>query len=282
MEFIILKEEMTLNDLKKIINNIFEKTIEDKSNVALLFSGGTDSLTCLFSLMEIGIKPTLYSFHLEHTVHKDIEISKQVAEYYNLPHKIVEIKRNLIQLKNDVKYLVRTFNITRKTNVQCTYPFLHVLPEIKEKWVVSGLCADDLYGTAKSVAIKASKDKSVFDQIRSKTLSNINSSAYRSIKELVEDVHGKKFLTPYRHPEIVNYFMRFSWEELNKPKQKQIAHESYKEYFNRQNIYRKNTNLQVGSKIREWHSELVNTDLNKNERHRVDEIYKDIWKESNK
>jgi asparagine synthetase B (glutamine-hydrolysing) len=268
-----------MNNLKELINyHLFDK-ITDKTSVAVLFSGGTDSLTCLFSLMELGIKPTLYSFHLENTIHRDIEISKQVAEYYELNHVIIEIKRDITQLQNDVKYLIETFKISRKTNVQCTYPFLHVLPQIKEKFIVSGLCADDLYGTAKSVAIKGGKDKVVLDDIRRKTLSSLDSSAYKSIKELVENVHEKVFITPYRSQEVIDYMFQFSWAEMNKPKQKQIAYSAYQYYFEKQNIYRKNTNLQVGSKIREWHSELVNTELNKNDRHRVDEIYKDIARE---
>lgn len=266
-------------DLKILINKHFTDRIIDKTDVALLFSGGTDSLTCLFSLLDLGIRPTLYSFHLENVIHKDIEVSKLVAEYYELPHNIIVIDRNIERLKHDVKYLVETFKITRKTNVQCTYPFLHVLPQIKEKYVVSGLCADDLYGTAKSVAIKGGKDKNKLDEIRMKTLSNLDSSAYRPIKELVENVFNKKFVAPYRSEEIIDYMMKFSWEEMNRPKQKQIAYFSYLNYFENQPIYRKNTNLQVGSKIREWHSELVNTDLNKNNRHRVDEIYKDLGRE---
>jgi hypothetical protein len=51
---------------------------------------------------------------------------------------------------------------------------------------------------------------------------------------------------------------------------------AFNDYFSKQNIYRKNSNLQVGSGIREWHNELLNTELNKNNRKRVDEIYKDI------
>lgn len=264
-------------NLRELIKQHFQKEIQNMNDVALLFSGGTDSLTCLFSLLDMGIKPKLYSFHLEGVIHKDIEVSQKVAQYYyDLDHVIIEIKKDIDQLQKDVKYIIKTFNVTRKTNVQCTYPFLYVLPYIKEKYVVSGLCADDLYGTAKSVIIKCSKDKSKFDETRRKIFNNPYSSAYQPIKELIENIHNKKFVTPYRSPEIIEYFMRFSWEELNKPKQKQIALDAFNDYFSKQKIYRKNSNFQVGSGIREWHNELLNTELNKNNRKRVDEIYKDI------
>lgn len=269
---------MSVN-LRKLINEHLDKNIIDKSSVALLFSGGTDSLTCLFSLMDLGIRPTLYSFHMEGVIHKDIEISKQVSEHYQLNHKIIEIKRDINQLIEDVKFIISYFKVTRKTNIQCTYPFLHVLPEVKEKFVVSGLCADDLYGTSKSMIIKCSKDKYIFDKTRDRILSNFDSSAYRLIKQLVENVHNKRFIAPYRDQTIIDFFYKYSWEDLNKPKQKQIAVTAYNEFFRAQKIYRTNVNLQVGSKVREWHSELVETKINKNKRWRVDEIYKDLGRE---
>lgn len=264
--------------LKLKINHILNEKIKEKDSVALLFSGGTDSLTCLFSLMELEIKPKLYTFHLEGVEHEDLKVSKKVAAYYNLPLKIITIKKDIEKLKKDVVFLTKNMGLNRKTNVQCSYPFLHVLPEIDEKYVVSGLCADDLMGTSKSMSIKYSKDKVGFDIAREKIFKNELSSAYKPIKSIVES-YKKVFVTPYREQQIIDYYLTLSWQDINKPKQKQISIDAYKQYFDETNVYRRNINLQVGSKIREWHSELINTDLNKNKRNRVDEIYKDLNKE---
>lgn len=266
--------------LKNYIEEYLNNEIKDKKNIAVLFSGGTDSLTCLFSLLNLGIKPTLYSFHLESVIHRDIEVSMKVAKHFKLKHEIVSIPESIDQLQRDVIHLTQVMNLQRKTNVQCTYPFLHVLPRIKEKYVVSGLCADDLYGTSKSMSIKYANDKEGFDKARVKTFANQLSSAYASIKQVVES-YNKVFLAPYRNEKVIDYFMNKTWKELNSPKQKQVAVDSYKEYFDELNVYRRNVNLQVGSKIREWHNELINTELNKNKRNRVDEIYKDLHKEVN-
>jgi len=264
--------------LDTYIEDYFKKNTNSKST-ALLFSGGTDSLTCLFSLLNLNIKPILYSFHLEGVIHDDIIISKKVAEHFKLTHKIIVIPNNLKNLENDVLYLTQKLKINRKTNVQCTHPFLHVIPKINEEIIVSGLCADDLYGTSKSMSIKYSKDKVGFDSARLKKMNDLYSSAYKPIKDLVE-LYGKTFLTPYRDKSVVDYLMEFSWEELNKPKQKQLSYDSYIEYFELLNVYRKNVNLQVGSKIREFHNILLESKLNKNNRKRVDEIYKDLYKEA--
>jgi len=269
-------------DLKKLITRYLQNNIGESKDVALMFSGGTDSLTCLFSLLDIGIKPTLYTFYLEGEPNKDLEISKEVANYYNLHQKVIEIKKDTSQLKQDVKYIIEKLNIDRKTNVQCAHPFLKVAPYVKEKYVVSGLFADDIYGTSKSMIIKGSKDHSEFNEMREKKVKDPLSSAYLPIKVLLEKYYGKQFLCPYRDECIVDFFMRHSWAELNKPKQKQIAIDSYNDEFSKQKIYRRNSNLQVESKIREWHDTLVETDLNFKGRKRPDEIYKDIRKELQK
>lgn len=267
--------------LKQLLKKNIKEAIQDEKNIALLFSGGTDSLTCLFSMLEINIKPTLYTFFLEGFPNKDVEYSEKVASYYNLKHIVIEIPYNVKMLEEDVSYITTNLPVDRKTNVQCAFPFLYVIPKISEEVIVSGLCADDLYGTSKSVAIKASKDKEIFDAIREKAYINLNSSAYLPIKVLIENKYKKKLIAPYKSKEIYDYFMSFSWGELNKPKQKQIAIDSFSNYYENQIIYRKNSNLQVESKIREYHDEIINGKLNKNNRKRVDEIYKDLIKDAN-
>lgn len=263
-----------MSDLKELLKDAME--IGENEDTALLFSGGVDSITCLFALLEKGITPTLYTFHLDGVYSKDLEVSARIASHYKLPHKIITIAQDVEALQKDVTFIVKELPVDRKTNVQCTYPFLHIMPHVKEKNVVSGLCADDLYGTSKSVAIKCSKNKAAFDDMRRKKFASEYSSAYLPIKTLVEKFYNKKFIAPYRNEKVIEYFMSFSWEELNRPKQKQIAVDAFSSYFNELDVYRRNCNLQVGSGVREFHNKLIDAPINKNNRKRVDEIYKDI------
>lgn len=267
---------------RTVLKNSIQKGLTGSNDVALLFSGGTDSLTCLFALMDLGIKPHLYSFHLQEVIHQDIMVSKRVAEHYNLRQTIVEIPRNKNQLIQDVKYLIETFDIFLKTNVQCTYPFLYVAKRLTEKNVVTGLGADDLYGTAASVLIKSKDNPIKFNEIRLKTLSNPDASAIRSITELFKRIHGKNFIVPYRDPSVIKLMMNYNWKQLNEPKQKMLAVSAYAEHFKELPIYRKNANLQVGSKIREWHDVLLHSELNINNRKRINEVYRDYYKKVNR
>ena len=69
-----------MNELRTLLINAVQREINDE-NVAIFFSGGTDSLTCLFCCLELNIKPKLYTFHLEDYISEDVKTSKKVARY---------------------------------------------------------------------------------------------------------------------------------------------------------------------------------------------------------
>lgn len=265
--------------LKQLINNHLEKNIKDKNDVAILFSGGLDSLSILLSCLEIDIRPVLYSFYLKSHVSDDIEASRKIAIIYNL--KLIEIVINdtdINQLKNDVHYIINKYHLYKKTAVQCVYPFIYIIPVIKEKYILTGLCADDLYGTPRSMA-KYRNDFDTFNEIRENKIQDITASAYSYIKSLVEE-NNKIFIAPYKdNLDLLNYFRGLNYKDMNSPKQKNIMYQDYKEEIDKYKLYRINQNLQCGSKIREWHDNLLLTELNTKNYKVVNPIYKNIYKE---
>ena len=62
----------------------------------------------------------------------------------------------------------------------------------------------------------------------------------------------------------MNYFLNKNFKELHSPKQKNLTYINYKEEIEDYKLYRKNSNLQCNSNIREWHNERLFTELNKN------------------
>lgn len=70
--------------MRKIIDDFLEEKIRDKNSVAILFSGGLDSLSLLLSCLDIGIKPVLYTFFLESYESSDIKSSRNIAKIFGL------------------------------------------------------------------------------------------------------------------------------------------------------------------------------------------------------
>lgn len=244
--------------------------------VALLFSGGLDSLSLLLSCMDVGIKPHLYSFKLEGVESDDIKASRKIANIYGLAYTEVVIpKCNLLK---DVKYIIGKYGVKKKTQVQCIHPFIYVVKEVKEDIVLSGLCADDVYGTSRKMQEVGRKDDEAFYKVRLEKHNDIEASSYKYIKDVFEEV-GKSFVAPYKDNAIlVNYLLSKGFDELHKPKLKGLTYGCYKAEIDAYKLYRRNSGLQVNSGIREWHDELLNMPINSKGYKSVVGIYNTIYK----
>ena len=263
------------------MRSIINRQLEEYKNesVALLFSGGMDSLSLLLSCLDVGIKPTLYSFKIENIDSDDIKASRRIASIYGLELVEVEIKQDIEKLIEDIKYIVKKYQVKKKTQIQCIQPFLYLAKEIKEGIVLSGLCADDVLGTSRKMQVNGRNNKEVFYQMRLEKHKDLKSSSYCYIKQIFDEV-GKQFVAPYKdNQELVDYFLSKGLNELHKPKLKQKTYENYKDDIDKNKLYRKNSSLQVNSGLREWHEELLKTDINIKNWKSIVGIYNYIYKQ---
>ena len=113
---------------------------------------------------------------------------------------------------------------------------------------------------------------------RLKKHNDIEASSYIYIKQLCE-AYGKKFVAPYKQSkDLSSYILNKDVKELHSPKQKNVMYISYKNELDKYKLYRRNSNLQVNSGLREWHDTLLNSELNKNGYKSVVGIYNTIFK----
>jgi len=260
-----------MNELRTLLINAVQREINDE-NVAIFFSGGTDSLTCLFCCLELNIKPKLYTFHLEDYISEDVKTSKKVAKYFGLDVQIVPIKKNKNRLVSDIKDLIKNYDIHNKLKLQILYPFPYVLENINEKFILTGLTADTLYGTNYHTNMESSTE---FNKLRKQAILMDEVDGYNALKKMVNNAE-KKLVAPYRNQQVIDYFLKFSWNELNKPIQKQKSINAFNNYFEQQLVYRESSSLSINSKIVDWHQTLLSSELNKNNRNNIDDIIEDI------
>lgn len=263
--------------LRSIINKQLEKYKNE--NVALLFSGGMDSLSLLLSCLDVGIKPTLYSFKIENIDSDDIKASRRIASIYGLELVEVEIKQDIEKLIEDIKCIVKKYQVKKKTQIQCIQPFLYLAKEIKEDIVLSGLCADDVLGTSRKMQVNGRNNKEVFYQMRLEKHKDLKSSSYCYIKDVIEE-QGKIFVAPYKdNEELVEYLLSKDFSQLHKPKTKQLTLEQYKNEIEKHKLYRKNSSLQINSELNQWHDQLLQTELNVKGWKAIVGIYNYIYKQ---
>ena len=243
-----------MKQFKQILNTVISEQLSDEP-VALLFSGGTDSLTILWTLLDLGIKPTCYTFHLSYFESTDAKVSKKACNHWGVNQVIVnEDKRDIPSQLKDVISIIQS---PRKTHVEVMYAYYFLMQAVKEKHIFSGIQADSLYGSNKNAAIQCGKQSAkFFADYRRKLVANPDQEGYKQANLLAS--HFNKILyTPYSDNRIREFYYQYSWKQLNSPKQKMPPILSFEDRFKEMPIYRIDDNLQCGSHIREHLADYV-------------------------
>jgi asparagine synthetase B (glutamine-hydrolysing) len=262
------------NMIDKILINEVEKSIPEKE-VALLLSGGVDSISVGFAAERLDKKIHAYSFRLDNKSSYDYNKAKDIAQMRGW--KFTGITIDTSKLINDFHALV-DLGCKKKTQFECTYPFLHIYPEIKESHVLSGWAADGYYGISKKAMIHY-KDNN-FDEFRDDYFKKENRAGYEYHNKVAK-LFNKILVTPYLTESVKEFFYKHNHEQLNKPFQKHHVRNAFYE-FNEIGKVENHCNLQIGSGIIKLFETLLNNkDINFKNRTRMLDVYRD-WYEKNK
>ena len=251
---------------KLLVENI-EQTTPDQ-NVAVLLSGGVDSISVALAAERLGKTITAYSFCLDNEPSYDYNKAKEIAKNHNWA--FVGTIIDTTKLEEDFYKLV-SLGCKKKTHYECVYPFLHVYPKIAETYVLSGWAADGYYGVSKKANIHYKHTKEKFDEFRDQYFLPENAAGYKMHKK-VSDMYNKKFITPYLRMNVKNYFYSMDWYQLNQPYQKHHVRTA----FNLDKDVKKHLNLQLDSKINVLFERLLNNNkINYKGRTRVMDMVSD-------
>jgi asparagine synthetase B (glutamine-hydrolysing) len=197
--------------------------------VALLLSGGIDSLSVGLALDALGKKVVAYTFDLEGYYSKDRESAEAAARYFGWRLNILTVPcSNII---HDFICLAVELSCRKKVQFEVSFPFLYIFRQIAESEVWSGFNADDHYGNtakhhrkywrmAKAGASYADRKK-VFDDERREVfrkLDDPNSGDTWWLAWRIAEQNRKQLLDPYLDPAIRQYFLQFDHERLSSPK----------------------------------------------------------------
>lgn len=248
----------------------------------LLLSGGTDSATVLAGLLALGRSPACYTFRLGAYESPDVRVARMMAETFGLRHTIVTIPRNDETLIADVRRILAITRNPRKTHVQCGHPFLYLAPAIiadGHQTALTGLGADDLYGTTRQLAIACRRsDDAACSQARRAHASRPTASDYSIVA--VCQHFGLRLVPIFRDPRLRELILATPYRELHRPTQKGIALRAFPEFWRRGAWYRRNMNLQVASGLREWHDTLLRSPVNRRGARTVAALYRDLLSET--
>jgi asparagine synthetase B (glutamine-hydrolysing) len=241
------------------------------SKVALLLSGGVDSISVGFTAQRLGKKIHAYSFRLDTHESYDFLKAKEISETLDWEFTGVVISTESIEA--DFHRLTR-LGCSKKSSYECSYPFIHVYPKIQEKYVLSGWAADGYYGLSKTAMIHYKHTKEKFDEFRDKYFAPDKCANYIWLKK-ISDLGNKIFITPYLSTEVKNFFYSMDWEEVNKPFQKHHVRNAFPE-FEKIGKVKKHLNLQIDSGVSKLFDTLIqNKNINLKNRTRIVDISRD-------
>ena len=259
-----------------ITQEIDEQTSDNK--VAVLLSGGVDSLSVAFAAHRLHKEVTAYTFHLKGQSTYDAEKAQEVSKLFGWNCVVIEVPTD--NLEKDFLRLVNEVGCKKKTHFECCFPFLYVYPKIKEKAVLSGWAADGYYGISKKAMIHygPGKTKEKFDEFRNNYFDYNNQAGYLW-HELVARNNDKQLITPYLAFRVKEFYYEKTWEELNKPFQKHHVVTAFSEF--KKFKFKKHINLQLGAGIDKLFETLLdNKTINYKNRKRVMDICRDWSKMS--
>ena len=271
--------------IKKLLENHVKLNVPDES-VALLLSGGVDSITAGLSAHNVGKQVHAYSFFLDGDVSYDFLRATEVAHKMGWKFTPVVVpKTNLVK---DWYKLVE-LHCRKKTHFECVFPFLYMYPEMKEKYVITAWGADGYFGPSKKAMMRYSSYKAKKRYVKyckEHNQKRLNWNEFRvdyldgncaGLKEhtRLATSYKKIHITPYLDKKVRNELMSKSWIELNTPEQKYYVRKDFTE-LKKFGIIKKHINLHLGSGVDKLFETLLNnSEINFNNRKRIIDVCKD-------
>lgn len=253
--------------------------VKNYDKVGLLLSGGVDSLGVLFALQELDKDIQPYTFYLDKAKSPDLHMSKKVCELYG--YDLIEIPIPRENIKQDILYLIKNYNCKTKVSIETNLHMLYTFPKIKEKVITSGLFSGTLLGTAKYEVIAYRNDPVGFNENRIKVFNTYDNYDLGFLKQFGKE-YDIDISIPYWNKDILDFMLQFSHEYLNKPFQKWIIINGFKDKFKETGI-RKERPYQIASGMKRYCETLLDDkEFNFNNRTRMLDVYRDWVKKYEK
>lgn len=212
-------------------------------SAAVLLSAGVDSHSVLFACLELDIPVEAYSFTLDTKDSRDYKYAMATAEIFKVKFRRVALNTSVESLKRFCLYAVQT-GAKGKTDFECMWPMAYafrVAAKHGHKFVLSATAADSHFALSKK-AYMHYKDK--VDLYRRIVFSKRNTGQKLLLKAEAAKL-GMEYFTPYDTTRMCSELHGYTWDELNKPRQKQPIRSAFPEYFEKCKTTQ-HTNLQLG------------------------------------
>lgn len=272
----------TKDDFRKLFLEAVQFKMDEYGfeDAPLLLSGGVDSATILFALLELGEKPDCYTFQLGEYKSHDVQSAELLCKHFGLKHKIVKIPQNDEVLRQDITNILRITHDPGQIHVQVCHPFLYVPKALKEDghdcaWI--GLYSGLLYGSGREMAFVRHREG--FEGWNAKRKSDWETmhDGQMYCVHRVSLHQGVQLFDPYDDQDLFDFCSVLDRPAFYRGEYKILPIMAFYEYFNQGPFVRPEGPYQVVSGIRAWHNTLLKDPIYKCKK--VDVVYRKLLEE---
>lgn len=217
-----------MNETASQLRSELCKTVEGCTgkDVAVLLSSGTDSMSILFALLEVGAYPHTYSFFMEGCENLfDPFVAQRNSDTLGVPWTPFPLpyipERAACRSVFGLGY-------NKKTDIECAWPVAEIIQWIPEQIIFSGHAGDGHFGLTKKVQLH----KELIFSERRACFSNPDYAQVATLRWFASCLE-KSFRTPWTSQAIINLLDPFDWEQLNRPREKEVARAAFEREFMR-------------------------------------------------
>jgi len=234
------------NNIRTVLQEIIKPLPRE---ICVATSGGIDSSSVVMSALDAGKKVSIYSFSFWNKFSSDFRAAQKLSDEFDLRFVPVFLPTERDKIVETVKHLIKKVGCKKKTAIECLFPFYFLVKQMKllqDETLVTGVAADGHFGLSKKAMIHFSKDDQKFKKFRQDYFSNLESAGTKRLIKLCE-LNKIQLCNPYFEPSVFSLWIDKNWEELNKPRQKEVIRKYYPELDCLK--IKPHTNLQLGDSM---------------------------------
>lgn len=213
------------------MRQILEEHFKNVEVTAIAVSGGIDSSALVVSALSAGSRVHVYTFGFDDFDSMDNLKAQALARHFNLPYQKVCLPTESKEIVNTICQLIREYRAVKKTEIECAFPFEILARKVHADGFThfaNGHGADGHFILDKKGMIHYRDTLKKFQYARQLKLGNPR-YAQRQICKRIADKYRFTWLMPYFDPRIFVMYENYTWDQMNKPRQKEVLRSQFPE-----------------------------------------------------
>ena len=181
--------------------------------------------------METDAEPVVVSFTLDDRESTDFQGAVKLAEHFGLKFVPVFVPTDRDVIVKSVLENMQRYRLRRKADIECMYPFIYMIRHLESLGatdLMSGMWADGHFCLSKNGMMHSRQTKEAFQQFRRNYFFGKPKRQQEILPTACKD-SGINFDAPYWSDDVFELFSDSTWDELNKPRQKEAIRSAFPE-----------------------------------------------------